>query len=91
MRFDLIHPSSSVPLRPPELRPRPRPPRSVIENLIAKGNVELVEVVKNFKQRHHILGTYVVQYEDAARKAALPKPAHSAFLESFYKGPSVPA
>jgi hypothetical protein len=57
-----------------------------IDSLIQKGEIELEEIVKNFKQRHHVLGKYVIEPQYAARDAALPKPNHSAFLSSFYKG-----
>jgi len=61
-----------------------------VDTLIFKGRVELEEIVKNFKQRHHVLSTYIVPQDYAARSALetarLPGKPSSPFLDKFLKG-----
>ncbi|KAG4960025.1 NADH dehydrogenase [ubiquinone] 1 alpha subcomplex subunit 6-like [Glycine soja] len=54
----------------------------VIDMLLFKGMEELKNVVDHSKQRHHIIGQYVVgrQVQDSATK----DPGTSTFLKNFY-------
>ncbi|RDX74192.1 NADH dehydrogenase [ubiquinone] 1 alpha subcomplex subunit 6 [Mucuna pruriens] len=56
----------------------------VIDMLLFKGMEELMNVVNHSKQRHHIIGQYVVgkQVQDSGTKDQ----AISTFLKNFYNG-----
>lgn len=51
--------------------------------LLIKGEEELSNVVEHAKQRHHIIGQYVVDRR-AHEMRSIRDPSTSEFLENFY-------
>ncbi|KAL9247769.1 hypothetical protein vseg_021164 [Gypsophila vaccaria] len=56
----------------------------VIDMLVFKGAEELGNVVEQAKQRHHIIGQYVVGRKDLFKDSAVKDPNLSPFLKNFY-------
>ncbi|KAK7405525.1 hypothetical protein VNO78_06908 [Psophocarpus tetragonolobus] len=56
----------------------------VIDMLLFKGFEELHNVVNHSKQRHHIIGQYVVGQQGQVPDSASKDPAISPFLKNFY-------
>jgi len=56
----------------------------VIDMLLFKGMEELKNVVDHSKQRHHIIGQYVVGQHEQVPDSASKDPAISPFLKNFY-------
>lgn len=56
----------------------------VIDMLLFKGMEELMNVVNHSKQRHHIIGQYVVGQQGQVQDSASKDPAISPFLKNFY-------
>ncbi|KAK4483566.1 hypothetical protein RD792_010765 [Penstemon davidsonii] len=56
----------------------------VIDMLLIKGTEELSNIVEHAKQRHHIIGQYVLSREDSNQETK--DEGTSDFLKSFYKG-----
>ncbi|KAK6143280.1 hypothetical protein DH2020_023628 [Rehmannia glutinosa] len=57
----------------------------VIDMLLFKGTEELCNIVEHSKQRHHILGQYVLNREDRTHDIGNKDQGASDFLKSFYK------
>ncbi|XP_073023961.1 NADH dehydrogenase [ubiquinone] 1 alpha subcomplex subunit 6 [Primulina eburnea] len=57
----------------------------VIDMLLFKGTEELNNVVEHSKQRHHILGQYVIGRRGLTHDIEI-KDGTSDFLKNFYKG-----
>lgn len=57
----------------------------VIDMLIFKGVEELGNIVEHSKQRHHILGQYVVGRQGLVQDLGTKDQRISPFLKSFYK------
>ncbi|XP_051124529.1 NADH dehydrogenase [ubiquinone] 1 alpha subcomplex subunit 6 [Andrographis paniculata] len=60
----------------------------VIDLLLFKGTEELSNIVEHAKQRHHILGQYVVGHhdDDSSKNSGTKEQNESEFLKNFYKG-----
>ncbi|BAT89296.1 NADH dehydrogenase [ubiquinone] 1 alpha subcomplex subunit 6 [Vigna umbellata] len=58
----------------------------VVDMLLFKGMEELMNVVNHSKQRHHIIGQYVVGQQGQMQDSASKDPAISPFLKNFYSG-----
>ncbi|KAL3829817.1 hypothetical protein ACJIZ3_018619 [Penstemon smallii] len=58
----------------------------VIDMLLIKGTEELSNIVEHAKQRHHIIGQYVLSREDSNQDQGTKDEGTSDFLKSFYKG-----
>ncbi|XP_057978777.1 NADH dehydrogenase [ubiquinone] 1 alpha subcomplex subunit 6 [Malania oleifera] len=56
----------------------------VIDMLLFKGMEELDNVVQHSKQRHHIIGQYVVGQQGLVQDLSTKDPALSDFLKNFY-------
>ncbi|XP_074286481.1 NADH dehydrogenase [ubiquinone] 1 alpha subcomplex subunit 6 [Silene latifolia] len=56
----------------------------VIDMLVFKGTEELANVVEHSKQRHHIIGQYVVGRKDLFQDSVVKDPNVSPFLKNFY-------
>ncbi|KAL8529256.1 hypothetical protein ACS0TY_006617 [Phlomoides rotata] len=56
----------------------------VIDMLIFKGTEELCNIVEHSKQRHHIVGQYVLGQE-VAQNLEIKDQGASEFLKNFYK------
>ncbi|KAK7343091.1 hypothetical protein VNO80_26054 [Phaseolus coccineus] len=56
----------------------------VIDMLLFKGMEELKNVVDHSKQRHHIIGQYIVGQQEQVQDSASKDPAISPFLKNFY-------
>ncbi|QCD85644.1 NADH dehydrogenase [ubiquinone] 1 alpha subcomplex subunit 6 [Vigna unguiculata] len=56
----------------------------VIDMLLFKGMEELKNVVNHSKQRHHIIGQYVVGQQGQVQDSASKDPGTSPFLKNFY-------
>ncbi|KAK7317369.1 hypothetical protein RJT34_01531 [Clitoria ternatea] len=56
----------------------------VIDMLLFKGTEELRNVVEQSKQRHHILGQYVVGRKEHAQELGNKDQGISTFLKNFY-------
>ncbi|KAH9605262.1 hypothetical protein KSS87_021058 [Heliosperma pusillum] len=56
----------------------------VIDMLVFKGTEELANVVEHSKQRHHIIGQYVVGRQDLFQDSGVKDPNVSPFLKNFY-------
>ncbi|KAL7083766.1 hypothetical protein ACP275_14G182700 [Erythranthe tilingii] len=57
----------------------------VIDMLLFKGTEELSNIVEHAKQRHHILGQYILPNEESQDVGTKDQGA-SDFLKNFYKG-----
>ncbi|KAL2326345.1 hypothetical protein Fmac_025403 [Flemingia macrophylla] len=58
----------------------------VIDMLLFKGMEELKNVVDHSKQRHHIIGQYVVRQQGEGQVDSGKDQGISPFLKNFYKG-----
>ncbi|CAI9770459.1 unnamed protein product [Fraxinus pennsylvanica] len=58
----------------------------VIDMLLFKGTEELSNVVEHAKQRHHIIGQYVVGRQGLMQDLGMKDQGNSNFLKSFYSG-----
>lgn len=56
----------------------------VIDMMVFKGYEELGNVVEQAKQRHHILGQYVVGSQGLVHGLGTKDQGNSSFLNSFY-------
>lgn len=56
----------------------------VIDMLLFKGMEEFRNVVEHSKQRHHIIGQYVVGREGLVQDASAKDEGMSDFLKNFY-------
>ncbi|KAL1802689.1 hypothetical protein DCAR_0934287 [Daucus carota subsp. sativus] len=57
----------------------------VIDMLLFKGMEELGDVVEHAKQRHHIIGQYVVGHHGLSQDSGTKDEGASDFLKNFYK------
>ncbi|KAL2898196.1 NADH dehydrogenase [ubiquinone] 1 alpha subcomplex subunit 6 [Bienertia sinuspersici] len=57
----------------------------VIDMLIFKGMEELENIVEHSKQRHHIIGQYVVGRQGLVQETGAKDQGLSPFLKNFYK------
>ncbi|CAA0831435.1 NADH dehydrogenase [Striga hermonthica] len=57
----------------------------VIDMLLFKGTEELSNIVEHAKQRHHILGQYVLGRDGLAQDLETKDQGASDFLKNFYK------
>lgn len=57
----------------------------VIDMLLFKGREELKNVVEHSKQRHHIIGQYVIGRQLPGQDLGTKDPGISPFLKSFYE------
>ncbi|GER37271.1 NADH dehydrogenase [ubiquinone] 1 alphasubcomplex subunit 6 [Striga asiatica] len=57
----------------------------VIDMLLFKGTEELSNIVEHAKQRHHILGQYVLGRDGLAQDLETKDQGASNFLKNFYK------
>ncbi|KMT16978.1 hypothetical protein BVRB_2g041840 [Beta vulgaris subsp. vulgaris] len=57
----------------------------VIDMLIFKGTEELENIVEHSKQRHHIIGQYVVGPQGLVQDTGSKEQGLSPFLKNFYK------
>ncbi|RVW36385.1 NADH dehydrogenase [ubiquinone] 1 alpha subcomplex subunit 6 [Vitis vinifera] len=60
------------------------PPVKVIDMLLFKGMEEFRNVVEHSKQRHHIIGQYVLAREHLVQDAGAKDQGMSEFLKNFY-------
>ncbi|KAJ3698125.1 hypothetical protein LUZ61_001830 [Rhynchospora tenuis] len=56
----------------------------VIDMLLLKGEEELSNIVEHAKQRHHIIGQYVVEQSGPHGEGSTKDPSTSQFLNNFY-------
>lgn len=61
-------------------------PLQVIDMLLFKGIEELNNVAEHAKQRHHIIGQYVVGTGGLVQDLGTKDQANSNFLKNFYEG-----
>ncbi|XP_021752891.1 NADH dehydrogenase [ubiquinone] 1 alpha subcomplex subunit 6-like [Chenopodium quinoa] len=57
----------------------------VIDMLIFKGMEELENIVEHSKQRHHMIGQYVVGHHGLVQELGTKEQGFSPFLKNFYK------
>ncbi|KAM1139795.1 hypothetical protein ACFX19_040643 [Malus domestica] len=57
----------------------------VIDILLFKAMEELNNITKHAKQRHHIIGQYVVGHQGLVQDLGTKDQGASAFLKDFYK------
>ncbi|KAL6548793.1 hypothetical protein OROGR_008559 [Orobanche gracilis] len=57
----------------------------VIDMLLFKGTEELSNIVQHAKQRHHILGQYVLGRDGSTHDPGTKEQGASDFLKNFYK------
>lgn len=57
----------------------------VIDMLLFKGLEELNNVLEHAKQRHHLIGQYVVHHDGLIQDSGNKNQGVSAFLKDFYK------
>lgn len=57
----------------------------VIDMLIFKGMEELENIVEHSKQRHHMIGQYVVGHHGLVQEMGTKEQGLSPFLKNFYK------
>ncbi|KAL9407161.1 hypothetical protein Peur_004133 [Populus x canadensis] len=58
----------------------------VIDMLLFKGMEELGNIVEHHKQRHHIIGQYILGKEGTLHDSSPKDPSTSDFLKNFYSG-----
>ncbi|KAL2478157.1 NADH dehydrogenase [ubiquinone] 1 alpha subcomplex subunit 6 [Forsythia ovata] len=58
----------------------------VIDMLLIKATEELSNIVEHAKQRHHIIGQYVVGRQGLTQDLGIKDQGNSNFLNSFYSG-----
>ncbi|CAA2984163.1 NADH dehydrogenase [ubiquinone] 1 alpha subcomplex subunit 6 [Olea europaea subsp. europaea] len=58
----------------------------VIDMLLFKGTEELSNIVEHAKQRHHIIGQYVVGRQGLTHDLGIKDQGNSNFLKNFYSG-----
>lgn len=57
----------------------------VIDMLLFKGMEELENIVEHSKQRHHMIGQYVVGHHGLVQELGTKEQGLSPFLKNFYK------
>lgn len=58
----------------------------VIDLLLFKGTEELNNVVEHSKQRHHIIGQYILGRKEISQDQGTKVETQTPFLQNFYKG-----
>ncbi|KAG6787754.1 hypothetical protein POTOM_003799 [Populus tomentosa] len=58
----------------------------VIDMLLFKGMEELGNIVEHHKQRHHIIGQYILGKDGTLHDSSPKDPSTSDFLKNFYSG-----
>ncbi|CAI9765039.1 unnamed protein product [Fraxinus pennsylvanica] len=58
----------------------------VIDMLLFKATEELSNIVEHAKQRHHIIGQYVVGRQGLTQDLGIKDQGNSNFLKNFYSG-----